>query len=338
MARCRAGAAGGGQAGRKRRILGAVFLVALASAARADPGLPVAPDEPWSVPHIAWLESADGGCGPTFESAAAPINLTPAMYPPEPRPGYGRLTLRVRGIIEASGAVAGAKANRQYPLISELAEQALLASTFAPARLGGQAVPSLVEVVYEFRPEPGAPPYTDTMPDDAELERRAGAALPDTVRAFIAAADSFAIFRLLRDDESGAAGRVQPCPVHEIELKTCGGRYSIPHLVSVPVPLSSDEVARVKDLLLARSPYWVPPRDGVGLKFAGVVVGFDFGLSIRHGGQEMFVLFNLSRAGTIRLRNAQECFGSGHPYRRSTELFCELLERRLGWGCLEREW
>lgn len=321
-----------------RQALVALLLVALASAAGAEPGPPAGTDKPWALPHIAWLESAGGPCGPSFESPAAPIHLAPVPYPTETQPNYGGILMRVRGVIEADGSVTGAHADHQYPLATELVEQALMASTFAPAQQGGRAVPSLVDVVYEFVRERWSPPDVDAMPDDAELERRAGRELPDSARTFIAAADSIAIFRNMGDFERDAAGRDRACPVRVVDLKTCGGRYSIPHTFTEPAPLSPGEVGRVKDLLLARSPYWAPRRGEPDLKFAGIEPGFGYGLSIRHGGQEMFVLFQLSGAGTIQLRTAQDCYGGGHPYRRSTELFCELLERHLGWPCIDKRW
>lgn len=82
-----------------RQVLVALLLVALASAAGADPEPPAGTDKQWALPRIAWLESAGGPCGLSFESAAAPINLVPVPYPTETRPNYGGILMRVRGVI-----------------------------------------------------------------------------------------------------------------------------------------------------------------------------------------------------------------------------------------------
>jgi hypothetical protein len=308
------------------------LLVALGAAAGS------AADAPLTTPRILWLESGAGSCGPIFDAPAAPIELAPVPYPENARLSNMEIPIRVRGVVDASGAVTLARARRQTPYLAEPAEQALLASTFRPAMMGGVAVASAIEVVYDFRLRPGVPRYVDTMPSDEELERRAGRDLPEPVRAFLQAADSFAIFRMSPKWESYELGDRTPCPSRALELKTCGGRYVIPNPISEPVPLTADEVARVKELLLAQSPTWVPRKGDDDLKFSGMIPQRDYGISARRGDDEMYILFNLSRVGYLEFRDAKECFGGGHPYRRTTELFCALLETRLGWGCLEDEW
>lgn len=314
------------------------LLVALGVAAgsAADP-IDTA-DAPLTTPRILWLESGAGSCGPVFDAPAVPIELVPVPYPENARLSNLEIPIRVRGVIDASGAVTVARARRQTPFLAEPAEQALLASTFRPAMMGGVAVASAIEVVYDFRLRPGAPRNDETMPGDEELERRAGSELPEPVRAFLQAADSFAIFRMSPKWDALDLGDRTPCPSRDLDLRTCGGRYSFPHAITAPVALSADEVVRVKDLLLAQSPTWAPKRGEIDLIFAGSIVQRDFGISARRGDDEMFILFNLSRMGRVEFRDAQECYGGGHPYRRTTALFCALLEARLGWGCLEDEW
>lgn len=315
-----------------------VLLVALGAAAGAAADPIAAADAPPTTPRILWLESGSGSCGPIFDAPAAPIELVSVPYPENARLSNMEIPIRVRGLIGASGVVTVARARQQIPYLAEPAEQALLASTFRPATIGGVAVASAIEVVYDFRLRPGVPRYVDTMQSDEELERRAGRDLPEPVRAFLQAADSFAIFRMSPKWESYELGDRTPCPSRELELKTCGGRYVIPNPISEPVPLSADEVARVKDLLLAQSPTWVPRKDDLDIRSSGVIAQRDYGISARRGDDEMYILFNLSRVGYLEFRDAKECFGGGHPYRRTTELFCALLETRLGWGCLEDEW
>ncbi|MBK9472370.1 MAG: energy transducer TonB [bacterium] len=318
-------------------LTAATVLVTMAVAVTAADPIDTA-DAPLTTPRILWLESGAGSCGPVFDAPAVPIELVPVPYPENARLSNLEIPIRVRGVIGASGAVTLARARRQTPFLAEPAEQALLASTFRPAMMGGVAVASAIEVVYDFRLRPGAPRSDETMPGDEELERCAGRELPEAVRAFLQAADSFAIFRMSPKWDALDPGERTPCPTRDLDLRTCGGRYSFPHAITAPVALSADEAARVKDLLLVQSPTWAPQKGDDDLKFAGMMVQRDFGISARRGDDEMFILFNLSRMGRVEFRNAQECYGGGHPYRRTTELFCALLEARLGWGCLEDEW
>lgn len=178
------------------------------------------------------------------------------------------------------------------------------------------------------------PGYVDPLTSDEELERRAGRELSAPVREFLEAADTFAIFRMLSNAQADSA----TFPTRDLDLKTCGGRYSFRYPATEPVPLTSAEVARLKDLLLAKSACWVPPKDALDLKFSGFMVGYQFGISARRGDQEMFVLFNLPRLGSLQFRSQTECFDQGHPYRRTTELLCELLEVRMGRECVGDEW
>jgi hypothetical protein len=133
------------------------LLVALGAAAgsAADP-IDTA-DAPLTTPRILWLESGAGSCGPIFDAPAAPIELVPVPYPENARLSNLEIPIRVRGVIDANGAVTVAKARQQTPYLAEPAEQALLASTFRPAMMGGVAVASAIEVVYDFRLRPGVP-------------------------------------------------------------------------------------------------------------------------------------------------------------------------------------
>lgn len=312
-------------------------LVALGAATTAAAENAEAADAPPAIPRILWLESGAGSCGPIFDEPAAPLELAPAPYPENARLAGLESSIRVRAVIDATGAVATAAARYKFPELAEAAEQAMIASTFRPAVMGGVAVSSAIEAVYDFRLRPGENRLVDDWPADDELENRAGLELQAPVRAFLEAADSIAIFKMCRDCGL-PTGRPEPCPGRDLDLKTCGGRHFIRHPVSEPVPLSADQVARVKDLLLARSPYWMPAHEDRDLQSACVIPNPEYGLSLRSGGQEMFVLFSLGCSGTILFRDTEACYGSGHPYRRSTELFCALLEEKAGWGCVGDEW
>jgi hypothetical protein len=81
------------------------LLVALGAAAgsAADP-IDTA-DAPLTTPRILWLESGAGSCGPIFDAPAAPIELVPVPYPENARLSNLEIPIRVRGVIDASGAV-----------------------------------------------------------------------------------------------------------------------------------------------------------------------------------------------------------------------------------------
>ena len=231
------------------------------------------------------------------------------------------------------------------PALTKALTEAVLASKFQPAMREGRPAPSRVQVAYTLYVAElgdGTREPTDHMPPDAEIERRAGLHLAEAARAFIESADEFTVFEVCRPSDPNSRRRMEDCGTRQIWFDTCGGKYGANYDFINGVPLAKDQIFRLKDILVAQSPYWSVSRkngeENSDLRFAGTRVGYDYGISITKGDEELFILFAFDRAGQIVVRSRTECFGQGHPYRRSVDLFCELVGAQLGQHCVGDEW
>jgi hypothetical protein len=294
-------------------------------------------------PSIVWLESADGVCDSVFDEPARPIDLIPTGY-------FNEIDMMPRGIsvvisatISESGKLKNARViKRSIEVANDQAIRALMECTFMPAYKGGKPVPSLVEVAYIFRTNTEENISESSGPSDNEIERRVGRILSSEMRAFFASADKFEVFEICHIGNANHQKRMTRCSTREISVRTSDTVYSDYFTIFEGVSLSAKEVERFKELVLKKSPFWVAthekPSDNLDLRLGGFSPGYHYGVSIENNDEEVFLLINLARTGRIVVGSSEKSYGSGSPYRRSTDFWCELLESRLGRKCLGDEW
>jgi hypothetical protein len=294
-------------------------------------------------PSIVWLESADGVCDSVFDEPARPIELVPTGY-------FNEIDMMPRGIsvviiatITESGKLQNARViKRSIEVANDQAIRALVECTFMPAYRGGEPVPSLVEVAYTFWANTEGNTSKSSFPSDNEVERRVGRILSSEVRAFVESADKFEVFEICHIGNANHQKRMSRCNTREISVRTSDTVYSDYFTIFEGVPLSVREVERFKELVLTKSPFWVAthekPSDNLDLRFAGFSAGYHYGVSVGNNDEEIYLLINLARTGRIVIGSSEKSHGTGSPYRRSTDFWCELLENRLGRTCLGDEW